>query len=347
MTNRRVSVIIAVIAATAAIAVWFSSPTNICGEAETVQQKANVSQYLPDNSGVQSRGIRTLAMDQSGLWIGYAGSGGVGIADNAGVSHFDGKLWRFCRQTPHVNAIAIDRNGRPWVGTDAPPRQNALLHFDGKEWRDYTSSLPDHRVYGLTFFQNNLYVATWEGVGQFDGRQWTLSYSTTQGTLSNSNHIHAIAFTHDEVWFGTIDRGVIRLTSNGLLQEVSSPELNLSASVLQLGSDKIRRITISPSGDQVWFAADGGDLTVYDYSDAWTRHAIPDNRVNDVQFDGLGRPWIATKGGVFYFDNDIWNSASQYPAYAVAFGCNGCTLPTSQYFIGTISDGLVWGYVPK
>ncbi len=353
MNSRRVSVLQAaviglLVVIAFSVAMGMGKPRNICGETATIRQEKPEATHTTGNSGLKATSIRTLTMGKNGLWIGYA----TGIdPKGVGVSHFDGKLWRFCGQMPHVNAIALDAQGNPWVGTDAPlvgtppTLQKSLMHFDGKTWVDHTQNLPDYRVYGLTFHDSKLYIATWSGVAVFDGSQWSVPYSRAKNLFDE--HIHAIAFHGDDTFFGSIEHGGTWL-HNGVYIPLENYQFTSASALHELGGDKIRRITISPSGDQVWFAIDGGDVTMYNYTtNKWTRFPVPDNRVNDVEFDYLARPWIATTGGVFYFDHESWVAVDKRPAYAVTFGCDGCPLPREQYFIGTISDGLAHGNVPS
>lgn len=335
---------LALVIATGAILYQRNQAPNVCGETETVQADELVGPYTPENSGLKSKIIRTLTMGPNGLWVGYAG--GVGL------SYFDGESWRFCGQMPHVNAIVLDAQGHPWVGTDAPPGGPALLHYDGTIWTDYTKSLPDYRVYDLYYFNNNLLVATWEGVAQYDGRGgWTVPYNTTKNIFDN--HIDAIAFTQrGDIWFGSIGRG-LTWYSNALVPSpwvlVDSPALNQTNAHHELGGDSVRKITVAPSGKQVWIASDGGDLTVYDYAtNTWTRLPVPNNHVIDLKFDHYNRPWIVTAGGTFYLENGgIWVPVFDYPALALAFGYEGGKFSQNVVFIGTDGFGLVQTNVPQ
>lgn len=348
---RRIFWPVLIAAAIIAIAIISIYPNTVCGESTAKrQQDLLVREYAPDNSRIASTGVRSLTVGKTGVWLGYAGGVGVG--------HFDGKSWRLCVQTPHVNTIVLDDKGRPWVGTDAPlvgnpPKaEKSLMHFNGWAWEDKTRTgdklnIPDYRVYGLTWKDGNLYVATWSGIGRFDGSSWTELFSVRTDTFINSDHIHAIAFANKDTWLGTINRGVIRIGIDNVAQV-----FNLST-VHAIGGDNIRKITVSPDGNQVWFAADPGDLTVFDYTvNGWRHYAIPGGKkVNDVQFDPIGRPCVATTdevtGGVHCLDNGAWKNLLQNPTptYAIAFGCNGCIFGPEEFFAGTVKSGLVRGKV--
>lgn len=360
MLRRIIWATMSLVAVLAIMAVFYY-PTTFCGEKNTPirQQDLSARVYTPDNSGIASAGARSLSVGKTGVWLGYAGGTGVG--------HFDGKSWRLCVQTPHVNAIVLDNNGRPWVGTDAPlvgnpPKaEKSLMFFNGWSWEDRTwtgdkLNIPDYRVYGLTWKDAILYVATWSGVGRYDGSKWYELYSIRTNTFINSDHIHAIAFARKDTWLGTISQGVIRIKGGDdltIIQLITTPQLNLSTAVLELGGDNIRKITVSPSGNQVWFAADPGDVTVYDYTtDAWTRHPVPGGKkVNDVQFDQRGRPCVATTdeetGGVYCLGPNGWKNllSTPTPTYAVGFGCKNCPFSEEEFLAGTVKSGLVRGSI--
>lgn len=324
---------------TACGATTLANTPDICGETETVRAGEFAWPYTPENSGLESKNIRTLTMAQNGLWIGYAGGVGVG--------HFDGKHWRFCRETPHVNAIAIDENGHPWVGTDAPPGGPALLHYDGTVWTDYTQNLPDYRVYDLTWHDGNLYVGTWEGVAQFDGQDWTVPYNTQRNIFEN--HIHAVAFARNgDVGFFAI-KGVSTWLHQGIWRPLVTPEMNMVTAVIGLATDQIREATEHPTEPEVWIAGEGGNVVVYDYEvDEWRQIATPNIQVSDLEFDHYGRAWIATAGGTFYYENDSWVPMPyDYPALSLAFGCKGCVFNQDKAFLATNGFGLMEVDVPQ
>lgn len=307
---------------------------NICGETNATAVTRVTGPFTPENSAIKSVSIRTLEMGKNGLWLGYAGGEGIGF--------YDGSYWYFCRAAPHVNAIALDDQGHPWVGTDAPPMGESLLFFDGKEWVDRSIKLQDYRVYDLTFHNGNLYVGTWEGVAQFDGKDWTVPYSAIKNLFNN--HTHAIAFARNgDKWFGSIDKGVswFQKTSDQWIH-VDSSTSNQGGAIHELGGDNIREIVEHPSKPEVWIGSDPGQLTIFNYeTNTWTRLDVPDQRVNDIDFDQYGRPWITTKGGTFYLEQGQWNLFDVNPAYHLVFGCQNCTFNPSTVFIGTEGFGLV------
>jgi hypothetical protein len=129
---------------------------------------------------------------------------------------------------------------------------------------------------------------------------------------------------------------------------VTSPEYNGAGALLELGGDNIRDIAIN-DGNIVWIVSDGGpsSVTTYDYqTGVWAIISPPDNRGQDIAFDFYGRPWVATKGGVYFLDNGVWNQFSHLPALALAFGCTGCNFGPKVLFIAYDGLGLGEEIVP-
>lgn len=372
-TPRNLGILATVLIMGVAAIFMFSQPTHVsiaptptpvssvCGETEAVAQvsipTATVPSSMPapeyiytkSNSGLKSNSIRTLTKSKDGLWIGYGSADGLGGSNNAGIGLFDGKAWRFCIQTSHVNAIAID--GYPWVGTDAKPGSGALLHFDGQRWADFTSFLPDYRIYALTIHNGILYVGTYQGIIQFDGKDWTVPKVVLNSQLSAlvmQSHIHVITFSHGDMWLGTINQGVIRMLADGTTQQIGSLKLGVMPG---LGGDMVRSIIESPSG-QVMVGEDGGGVDAYDYStNTWHAIEVPDKHVNDMAYDEMGRLWIATAGGIHYYNPLSWKGTGNDPAvdrgqwthvYPLGYIAYSIVIDSGEFFVGS-NQGLVHG----
>lgn len=329
----------------------FRPPPNLCGEQEEAvrQQDRTSTVFLPGKSGIKSESVRTVTMDRTGVWLGYAGSAGVG--------HFNGQHWRLCTQSPHVNSIAIDRDGHPWVGTDAPTPTKSVLYYNGKNWEDKAlegqklNPPLDHRVYGLTWVGDTLYVGTYQGLGLYHPeRGWStfaIQDERTETAIIRSSHIHSVAVAQGEIWLGTINQGVMGITPDGHLRGAIEPAV---------AGNNIRKVAISPFGDEVWFVSDPGGISVFNYTTKqWRTHHIPGaDKLNDVQFDPLGRPCVAatdeTTGGVHCRDDKgQWRNILHVPTptYSVAFGCKNCVFGEEEFAAGTVRSGLVMGKIPK
>lgn len=316
------------------IGVYFERRSeSICGETEVVKQEQDAQgHFISQTSGLKGNIIRSLAMGENGLWIGY----GKDDQGNAGISHFDGKNWRFCLGTPHVNAIALDENGRPWVGTDSPiPRETlGLLHFNGHSWEDFTRFLPDNRVYDIKVHDGKVYVATWEGVAVFNGRQWSVPYTT--GKNLPNDHIHAITFARNgDLWFGSINAGVFLLLADGKWISFHTPII---------GTENIRVIKEHPTRPEIWIGGDGGEVAVYDYDkQTWLNlPETPSKRVIALTFDRFGRTLIGTYQGVFLSESGQWRINLEYtlPTFSLAVGCHQCLFKADTIFAGTNGAGL-------
>ncbi len=339
----------------------------VCGETTTVAQSsiptATVPSSIPapeyiytkDNSGLAANTIRTLATSKDGRWIGYGAPDGLGGGNNAGLGLFDGKTWRFCVKTSHVNAIAIDSDGNPWVGADAQPGSGALMHFDGQRWVDYTTFLPDYRIYALAINDGILYVGTYFGIVQFDGKDWTVP-KAIQGNqqlknLVSQSHIHVITFSHGDMWLGTINQGIIRILTDGTTQQIGSPKLGVMPG---LSGDMVRSIIESPSG-QVMVGEDGGGVDAYDYpTNTWHAIDVPNKHINGMTYDSSGRLWIVTAVGIHFYDPQSWKGTGNDPAvdrgqwigvYPFGYIAYSIVIEDSgQWFVGS-THGLGHGYI--
>lgn len=308
------------------------APMQICGELTSETELINPtvkSPFTPQNSGLKGKSVRTITMGRNGLWIGYAGGVGVGF--------FDGQYWRHCQTTPHVNAISLDQNGLPWVGTDAPPNGPALLYFNGTKWLNHTAQLPDYRVYELVWHNNQLNIGTLNDVGRYDSKTnaWDVPYRV--GVNLFNSRVHAIAFAKNgDIWFGHHADGISWYEAK-------------TNQWFHLGSDNIREIVEHPMRPEIWIASDPGKITIYNYHlKIWTTLDVPNKEVNDIDFDKYGLTWIATKGGVFVQNQNgaAWKTLSEAPSYSIAFGCADCVFNEDIVFVGTVDHGLIQGVVP-
>lgn len=326
--------------------------TSHCGEQFQVAQKQWQPAYTPSNSGVQSLHIRSLFMGREVLWVGYA----AGI----GLGYFDGKFWGFCRQFAHINTLLEDTDGRLWVGTDSG---NELTHSGGlwvfheNEWKNWTDSLPDHRIYRIRQFQHTVYVATWKGMAAYNLESQTWSQPYLPADSIHWEAIHDFLILEDEAWFGSISHGLSWLHEAEWFA-VTAPDSSQPSSFEVLDSNQVRVISLTPDGEKVWI---GSDVLSEDHelvglilynreSEQWRKLSSPDNRVMDIKFDSSGRAWIATLSATFFLGEDeVWYDVGVYwPSLSLAFGCaQNCAFSEEYLFVATGGNGLMHVGVPQ
>src|SRR5207253_832930 len=128
-------------------------------------------------------------------------------------------------------------------------------------------------TYGITIDgRQNIWVATWQGIAKFDGRQWSVPYTVENHTLSN-NHVHAIAFdSQGDIWVGHIQNGV------SLYRAQDNTWLSFTAAPGGLGGNNIRGIVVRPAADgpeSVWFATEDGGISKFQQG-VWTAYRVED-----------------------------------------------------------------------
>ena len=194
--------------------------TNMCGGTSTRRHELiwsdrfaraqGVSVFTRSNTEDLMLGDRVsaLAIDITGLWVGNMDDdSGLG-----GLSHYDKSSWANCVlpgdvEDGKIHDIVFDGRGRVWISVE----QGGVSMFDGTRWTNYTieDGLPSNDTFGLTIGDDGVvWVATWAGVGRFDGRWWHTEYSGQEDTIFDPN-THSVAFDGvGNVWVGHIYSGI-------------------------------------------------------------------------------------------------------------------------------------------
>lgn len=312
----------------------FSTPTFVS------DQGYSLFEYQPDNeeSGVLSNQIRTIATNKEGLWVGYAPQEGETIA---GVSLYNRGTtsWVHCTglalmQGQVVNDFAFNEDENSvFIALDG----RGIAQLKDNTWIFYTAeqNLPSNIVYDLWFeADGTLWAATFEGVARLDSGQWQLTYQAAPETLI-SNHVHTfMEDSRGNRWFGTINRGVSRLSNGSWHSYFTQDE----------GLQNIR--DIQEDGVQgVWFATDGGGVVRF-FEEQWTiftqDEGLPGDNVQAIEKDHLNRIWVATDDGVAYTPDYglTWFTHSTLPAWDLTFGCETCLDPQFHMWIAVRDRGI-------
>ncbi|HUT03086.1 MAG TPA: two-component regulator propeller domain-containing protein, partial [bacterium] len=136
-----------------------------------------------------------IACDQQGrIWVGTP----IGLA---GVKN--DQLDQFLPQYEYVHTIACDNDGMLWLGFGSSER--GVLEFDGENevaWYTMDDGLPSNRISCIECdADNNIWVGTNDGLGYFDGTEWTM-WDIDSGLAVNEIRDISIAPSGD-VWFAT------------------------------------------------------------------------------------------------------------------------------------------------
>ncbi len=249
-----------------------------------------------------SGNAQAISVNGNTVWVGT--SGGL-IEWNVTTGEFVRHLAPEGFPDNSVAAVAVDAQGRPWIGLAT--WNGGLSVLDGERWRTRESEkgLPTDWVTALTI--------------DSAGRKWI---GTVRGLAVLEDGTNP-ADTSDDVW------ATFRKT-DGLIDE----------GVNGIAVDAVGRVWCATShglGVLNW----GG--TLEDKSDdVWASFTASDGLVNDVAYgvavDAEGRIWVACRGGVSVLDlrgtlsdktDDVWasfTSAESLPkgdAHAIAFDAVG------------------------
>ncbi|MBI5430266.1 MAG: regulator [Nitrosomonadales bacterium] len=128
-----------------------------------------------------------------------------------GVMSADGS---FSYNNNYVFSILVAHDQSVWAGTWG----GGVSRFDGKKWRNYTTSdgLAGNIVYSIAQEPGGvLWFGTSGGVSRFDGKSWN-NYTKDTGLLENSVYALAVA-PNGDIWAGS-RRGVARIGNDGSLK---------------------------------------------------------------------------------------------------------------------------------
>ena len=269
--------------------------------------------------------VNAIAVDNDGLmWFGTWD----------GVSCFNGRTWqRFAersgfsrrRQAPtsvtegvlpdnHVNAIAVDAQGRKWFGT-----RKGVACFDGRRWTRYREDdgLVDDHVNAIAIGSDGrAWFGTRGGVSCFDGERWK-SYTKNDGLASG--YVNAIGIEPEgKVWLGT-GRGVSCIDGESWVTYTAEDGL---------ASEAVSAIAVDSRGRK-WFGTgvqfgrvnapddgvaclDGNNWRSYTgWKEALPRFVSGDqvgHIIGPVAVDAAGRKWLAVANEVLCLDGEIWHA---------------------------------------
>jgi len=186
-----------------------------------------------------------------------------------------------------VNQILV--NGKKiWVATDEGIAHSELDNvnlMDPESWSNITvnEGLPHNTVLALTSFEDNIYTSTPGGLGEWDGNQWSVSFSNSVFDC----------IIHEETLIITTENGVFK-RQNG--------------NWIQMGTEIFPVQKLISAFSILWGGTSFG-ITFYSQSqDSWQLY-LPDcmgsNLVTDITADNLGRLWVCSRDNGFSMFNGV------------------------------------------
>jgi len=295
---------------------------------------------------INTRNIKVLNANDKYLWIGTSngllrydtnGNEEVKVYDNTNKLLSNG-----------IFAIAIDKNGFPWVGTYG----GGLSHFNGKTWKNFNTpdGLNDAFIYDIKIEKKSIWLATWSGVNfskwnDSNKNSWkNLTVDNSNGGLID-NWVYAVEIEKSgRIWFGT-ESGISTLYketwkkfnhANGLgaPYEIVKRENEAIMSLFQ-GQHHVSQASpsipnIQPTDykpnyivsmhldkkNRLWVGTWGGGLSLIDtknftFRNFTTQDGLPGNFIFALEEDRKDGLWIGTNNGLSLFDGKTFQNFSR------------------------------------
>lgn len=316
---------------------------------------STVNSYIDPNQGLLTNVIRSLFVDQNGIWVGYGGSKdgekGISFVSNP----VDGaRVWEMCLDRNGkaigyiANSITADSKENIWVATDG----NGVWKLQNGVWEQFAQDdlvvspsgalLPVKSTFNVIAQGDNILAGTLYGLFSYNGINWTKVASLEE------QKIHAVAFAKNgDIWIGFIDQGVRRINPDGAFQDFNTTNSEIT-------NDNVRSIVVDNDG-KVWIATAGGGVNVFDDGN-WSFYrantqGIQSDNVNPLALDRFGRIWAGTDMGTSYFDTSTkqWKLYTNLATLAIAFGKSTrerCSYQDDPVWIGTNGQGLLNSRLP-
>ncbi|MGD1995776.1 MAG: two-component regulator propeller domain-containing protein [Anaerolineae bacterium] len=270
--------------------------------ADWVLSEGHWETYTTDD-GLAGNRIKVLAIDPDGrLWVGTDQGGG----------RFDGVSWETVVDWPiPLRDITFDNRGRAWLadgrGVEVYDDGEIVITYGGFDGG--VSSLLIDAI--LMDSQDRLWAGLASGgdgnsggmmvdygVDLLEGEQWR-HFGTGEGLFSPT--VYDLAEDASGNIWAVGEGGVARF--NGTTWDAMLlPD--------QTARQVIARVEAHPSG-QVWFGTKDLGLWIWD-GEEWTQYTTEDGLAGDtvwaIAFDGAGRAWIGTNGGLSILDGETWTT---------------------------------------
>jgi signal transduction histidine kinase/ligand-binding sensor domain-containing protein/DNA-binding response OmpR family regulator len=316
-------------------------------------QKDEIAVYVPEirnNHSLTSKNIKCAYIDNQGIyWFGTLW-GGINKYDR-NLNLFNLKLsnafQKYGNSAAIVSALAENRNGRLFVGTDG----GGVYEFDRKTDQMRYIDIPGKEktnkplaVLALTLTRNNeLFVGTY-GKGLFICNQAAGNVEHLQKGLGltnlNSNDIFCLKEDRKgAVWIGTNGDGLNVMVNKKVVAKYTRSPAASNEFLLPVNG-YIRAIEEDREGN-IWIGSHGAGLAIYNPGTRkWTvftqdNSQLPSDKVQALLCDSHGRMWIGTYGsGLSLFDK----TKNQFINFAEKEGLPNPTI----YQIVEDLQGRIW-----
>lgn len=254
---------------------------------------------------------------QGQLWVGTEGGGLFCLQANGSRQQ-----WTRNEGLPSntIYSLLHDQQGGLWIGT----AEGLVYLHDGKLTQ--VANSPKSPVFALAFYNNQLHVATERGLY----RQETEHFVVAQQELQQTAISKLLVDHHGDLWIGTVEEGIFRLSNYGLEQLTAKH-----------GMPNNRVLAIYEDNEHsIWLGTNGGLFRLRDapFSTLSSEQGLPDNFVRTVLQHSDGGIWIGTARGVArYLHDELLTEHNLLPEQSIL---SLAETDTGDVLIGTYSSGV-------
>ncbi len=257
-----------------------------------------------DSRSLSNRFVYPIFKDrEGGVWVGtfYGGLNYMAPGSPAFERYFPSSA-PYAMQGYVVSTFCEGLDGEIWVGTD-----DGGLHQFSPSTQRFTHITPSNaqwqgNVHALCLDGNTLWVGTYtDGLFQLDTRQGRLSPFRPSGGYLPSDLSSVYSLYKDNtgvLWAGTMS-GIHHFdpqTGNFVRN------MWTGTTVMKILQDPLSRIWFATQGRGLWMYDKRGETWSQFHTSASDSTTLPGNVINDICFDAGRRMWVATDGGLCYFD---------------------------------------------
>jgi diguanylate cyclase (GGDEF)-like protein len=251
------------------------------------------------------------------LWVGTEGGGLFCLQTNGSRQQ-----WTRYHGLPSntIYSLLDDQHDGLWVGT-----AEGLAYLRDGKFTPLANS-PKLPVFALAFYNNQLYMATERGLYKQEAEHFVL----VQPQLQHTAISRLLVDHHGDLWIGTVEEGIFRLSNYGLEQLTATHGMPNNR-VLSIYEDKEHSI---------WLGTNGGLFRLRDapFSTLSSEQGLPDNFVRTVLQHSDGTIWIGTaRGAARYFNGKLQTENQLLPDQSVL---SLAETATGALLIGTYSSGV-------
>jgi ligand-binding sensor domain-containing protein len=209
---------------------------------------------------------------------------------NGEASYYDGQAWTVYEGYYSYEAIAVDAEGRVWLGDDG--KGIAILEGGSASTLTSADGLPDDDVYALLADGDVMWIGTGAGLVRYQDSELTLVFGEKQASeelgLYNPTILDIVREASGDLLLGTYG-GVLRY---------DGAQATLLLKFGDLGADftyaSFKEMALGPDG-QLWVGTTEG-LLYSDDGQNWdwfdTRSGLQTDDVDAVLVDQFGTLWV-------------------------------------------------------